>query len=114
MRKYLFSTGLIGAVTSGYAMLKGSNSQQLTWRVAVAWLSWGLTLALAIGQALDIRAASQGRTVSPDSPIAGHEYKYAGTEKPKAPKLDKAAKKAAKEAEKKDKVFHKILAKQAK
>lgn len=76
MRRYLLGTGLIGALTSGYSLLRGSNEQPFTWRVALAWLSWGITFALSIGMILDIRKASRGERVSEDSPIAGQEAKY--------------------------------------
>ncbi|MGW9113739.1 hypothetical protein [Microbacterium sp. NPDC055683] len=83
MRKYLLGTGLFGAITSGYSLLKGSDDRRFTWRVALAWLSWGITLALAIGEARDIRTASRGGTVADDSPISGKEYKYSGAAKPR-------------------------------
>lgn len=76
MRKYLLGTGIIGAVTSGISLLRGSDEQRFTWRTALAWLSWGVTLALAIGQINDIRRASRGYEVAEDSPIAGKESKY--------------------------------------
>ncbi|WP_156759394.1 hypothetical protein [Microbacterium karelineae] len=76
MRKYLLGTGIIGAVTSGWSLLKGSDAQPFTWRVALAWLSWGITFALSIGMILDIRRASHGGTVSEDSPISGREHRF--------------------------------------
>lgn len=97
MRKYLMGTGLFGAITSGYSLLKGANHKRFTWRVALAWISWAITLLLAIGEARDIRTASHGGAVPEDSPIAGKEYKYAGTPKPgKKQKLDKKQKRAKK------------------
>ncbi|MGO1267528.1 hypothetical protein [Microbacterium gubbeenense] len=77
MRKYLLGTGIIGAITSGWSLLRGSESQAFTWRVALAWLSWAITFSLSIGMILDVRKASHGRAVPDDSPIAGSEYKYA-------------------------------------
>lgn len=77
MRKYLLGTGIIGAVTSGWSLLKGSDQQDFTWRVALAWLSWGITFALSLGMILDVRRASRGELVSADSPISGNERKYA-------------------------------------
>lgn len=76
IRKYLSGTGLIGTLTSGYALLKGANAQRFTWRTALGWLSWVITFALTIGTILDIRKASHGRPVSDDSPIKGREGKY--------------------------------------
>ncbi len=77
MRKYLFGTGIIGAVTGGLSMLKAiREGEPFTWRTALAWLSWGITLALAIGTIVDARRASTGHLAPPDSPVAGHEKKY--------------------------------------
>lgn len=76
MSKYVAGTGIIGVVISGLSMLRGSEEQQFTWRVAVAWLSWALTLALSIGLMRDIRKAERGDDVDEDSPIFGREHKY--------------------------------------
>lgn len=76
MSKYVAGTGIIGVVVSGLSMIRGSDEQPFTWRVALSWLSWALTLVLAIGMMLDIRKASRGGTVDDDSPIAGKEEKY--------------------------------------
>jgi len=91
MRKYLLGTGIIGAITSGYSLLRGADQQPFTWRVALAWLSWAITFALSLGMILDIRKASKGGTVSDDSPIAGSEYKYVrgGTKPGTKPKKSK-------------------------
>lgn len=56
MRKYVFGTGIIGAVTTGLAMLRETrDGQPFTWRTALIWASWGITLALAIGAIVDVR-----------------------------------------------------------
>lgn len=76
MRKYLFGTGIIGAFTSGLALLRGLREEErFTWRVALAWLSWGVTLALAIGAIVDVRRASTGHIIDDDSPVHGKEAK---------------------------------------
>lgn len=76
MRKYLFGTGLISAVTSGVALLRGARGDvPFTWRQALAWLSWGITLALSIGTLIDIYRASRGHLIATDSPIHGDEEK---------------------------------------
>jgi len=76
MRKYLFGTGIIGAVTSGMTLLRGlREGERFTWRTALAWLSWGITLALAIGAIVDTRRASTGHILAADSPVAGKEPK---------------------------------------
>lgn len=76
MRKYLFGTGIISAVTSGLALLRGLRGDvPFTWRQALAWLSWGITLALSIGTIVDTYRASRGRIISTDSPVSGSEEK---------------------------------------
>ncbi len=70
MRKYLFGTGLISAVMGGVTLLRSLRSEEtFTWRTALAWLSWGITLALAIGSVVDTRRASRGRLIATDSPV---------------------------------------------
>lgn len=76
MRRYLFSTGLVSAIVGGVTLLRGlRESEPFTWRTALAWLSWGITLALAVGAVVDTRRASRGRLVAGDSPVHGDEEK---------------------------------------
>jgi hypothetical protein len=76
MRKYLFGTGLIGAITGGMTLLRDLRSDSpFTWRTALAWISWGIAVVLAVGAITDVYRASRGGTVDPDSPIAGKERK---------------------------------------
>jgi fructose-specific phosphotransferase system IIC component len=56
MRRYIFGTGIIGAVTTGLAMLRDAREgEPFTWRTALIWLSWGIMVALAIGAIVDRR-----------------------------------------------------------
>lgn len=76
MRKYLFGTGLITAVIGGVTLLRGMRSEEtFTWRTALAWLSWGITLALAIGSVVDARRAARGELIATDSPVYGKKEK---------------------------------------
>ena len=76
MRKYIFGTGLLSAITSGLTLLRSLRSNEpFTWRAALGWLSWGITLALAIGSIVDTRRAGRGRLVAGDSPISKGEQK---------------------------------------
>lgn len=71
MRKYLFGTGLITAVMGGISLLRGLRSEdRFTWRIALAWLSWAISLALVIGTIVDTRRASMGKLIDTDSPVA--------------------------------------------
>lgn len=87
--RYLFSTGLFAAVTAGISLLRGTREAPITWRAVLAWLSWGITLALAIGAVIDTRRDEQGYGVASDSPLAPVQAK-------RARKAEKAAAKAGK------------------
>lgn len=74
MRKYIFGSGLFSAITAGMTLLRSARSEeQFTWRTALAWVSWGITLALAIGAVVDTRRASRGKLIDGDSPLSGNE-----------------------------------------
>lgn len=76
MRKYVFGTGILGAITGGMSLLRALRDREpFTWRTALAWLSWGITLALAIGAIVDTRRASRGAELADDSPVAGKAEK---------------------------------------
>lgn len=89
--RYLFGTGLIGAITAGISLLRGSRETPVTWRAVLAWVSWGITLALAIGTIVDMRRDERGIAVAADSPIARVQEK-------RAKKVQKQADRAAKKA----------------
>lgn len=74
--RIFFGSGLLSSITSGLALLRGARDDApFTWRQALAWLSWGITLALAIGSVVDARRASQGKLIPTDSPVHGDEQK---------------------------------------
>ena len=76
MRTYLFRTGLFSALLGFGTLLRALRSgQPFTWRTGLAWLSWGITLALAIGAIVDTRRAARGGLVPVDSPVSGREQK---------------------------------------
>ena len=49
MRKFLFSGIIWSALFSGITTLKVTTSGPRDWRLALKWIAWGLTLAIAIG-----------------------------------------------------------------
>ncbi|GAA5208147.1 hypothetical protein [Microbacterium kyungheense] len=76
MRKYLFGTGIITAFTGGLTLLRAlRENEPFTWRTALAWASWGISLALAVGAIVDVRRASRGHLIAGDSPVHGREKK---------------------------------------
>jgi len=71
MRRYLFSTGLFSAVLTGFALLRSLREHEpFTWRTALAWLSWGISVTLAVGAVVDTHRARRGQIIPGDSPIA--------------------------------------------
>jgi hypothetical protein len=76
MRKYLFGTGLLTAIMGGITLLRGLRSEEnFTWRTALAWLSWGISLVLAVGAVVDTHRARRGQLIPGDSPVAGKAKK---------------------------------------
>lgn len=75
--RYLFSTGLIAAISAGVSLLRGTREEPLTWRSALSWVSWGITLALAVGAVIDMRRERHGELVDADSPQSVKKAKKA-------------------------------------
>lgn len=53
MRKFIFSSSVIGAVFSGWSTLQTTLRGPRDWRMILMWVSWGVSLAIAIGTVLD-------------------------------------------------------------
>jgi hypothetical protein len=49
MRKYLFNGAIIGSVVGGWAVVQTTRNGPRDWKLALSWISWALTLAIAIG-----------------------------------------------------------------
>lgn len=49
MRRFLFSGSVLSALFSGWGAVKATRSGPRDWRLILMWISWGLTLAIAIG-----------------------------------------------------------------
>lgn len=49
VRKFLFSGSVLSALFSGWGAIKATRSGPRDWRLLAMWISWGLTLAIAIG-----------------------------------------------------------------
>ncbi|GEK85211.1 hypothetical protein LG322_06815 [Microbacterium aerolatum] len=75
--RYLFSTGLVAAISAGVQLLRGTRDEPITWRSVISWLSWGITLALAIGAVVDMRRERRGDHVDADSPQSVKKAKKA-------------------------------------
>lgn len=49
MRRFLFNTTLLGAIFGGVGTLRTTLSGPRDWRLLLAWISWGIAIAIAIG-----------------------------------------------------------------
>ncbi|KQQ51596.1 MULTISPECIES: hypothetical protein [unclassified Plantibacter] len=53
MRKYLFNGSMISAVFGGISALQATRQGPRDWKLILLWLSWGISLALAISTVLE-------------------------------------------------------------
>ncbi len=53
MRKFLFNGAVISAIFSGYSALRATRSGPRDWRLALLWVSWAASTAIAIGNVRD-------------------------------------------------------------
>ena len=59
MRKFIFSTTVLGAIFGGWGVVQQTRSGPRDWRLALMWLSWGLTVAVAIGTVAENARAAE-------------------------------------------------------
>ena len=53
MRKFLFSSGVLTSVFSAVGLVKATRSGPRDWRLALMWVGWGVTVAIAVGTVLE-------------------------------------------------------------
>ena len=49
VRKFLFSSSVITAIFGGWSTIQATRRGPYDWRLALLWLSWAISLAIAIG-----------------------------------------------------------------
>jgi hypothetical protein len=49
MRKFLFNGAMIGVVVGGWHILQATKHGPRDWRLALTWIGWGLSVAVAVG-----------------------------------------------------------------
>lgn len=49
MRRFLFNTTLLSAVVGGWGTIQATRKGPRDWRLILMWLSWGATVAIAVG-----------------------------------------------------------------
>lgn len=49
MRKFLFNTSILSAVFGVWGLAQATRKGPRDWRLILMWVSWGLTVAIAVG-----------------------------------------------------------------
>lgn len=52
MRRFLFSGSVISALMGGMSVVQATRRGPRDWRLVLLWISWAISLALAIGGVL--------------------------------------------------------------
>ncbi|AMM21314.1 hypothetical protein AX769_15740 [Frondihabitans sp. PAMC 28766] len=53
MRKFIFNGAVISGIFSGISALRATKSGPRDWRLALLWVSWAASIAIAIGNVRD-------------------------------------------------------------
>lgn len=53
MRKFIFNGAIISAFFSGFSALRATKSGPRDWRLALLWVSWAASTAIALGNVVD-------------------------------------------------------------
>ena len=53
MRKYIFSGTLISAVIGGWGTLQTTRKGPRDWRLILMWVSWAITVVIAVDSVLE-------------------------------------------------------------
>jgi hypothetical protein len=49
MRRFLFNTSVISSLFGVIGVVQSTRRGPRDWRLVLAWISWGLTVAIAVG-----------------------------------------------------------------
>lgn len=49
MRRFLFNTSIISALFGVIGVIQATRRGPRDWRLILMWISWGLTVAIAVG-----------------------------------------------------------------
>ncbi|MGY6497583.1 MAG: hypothetical protein ACXIUP_05085 [Microcella sp.] len=53
MRKYLMNGAVLSSVFGAVGVLKASKQGPRDWRLALMWVSWGISVAIAVGTVME-------------------------------------------------------------
>ncbi|MET0302469.1 MAG: hypothetical protein ABW040_00330 [Microbacteriaceae bacterium] len=49
MRKFIFNSSVVSALFGAVGVLKTTKEGPRDWRLILMWISWGITVAIAVG-----------------------------------------------------------------
>jgi len=52
MRKFLFNSAMIGVVAGGWNIVQATRHGPRDWRLALTWIGWGISVAVAVGNVM--------------------------------------------------------------
>lgn len=53
MRKFILNTSVLSAVASAWGVVQATRSGPRDWRLALMWVSWGISVAIAVGTVIE-------------------------------------------------------------
>jgi hypothetical protein len=53
VRKFLFNTAVLSALFSAFGVVQSTRKGPRDWRLALMWVSWAASLAIAIGTVVE-------------------------------------------------------------
>jgi hypothetical protein len=60
VRKYIFSGTFLSAVFGGLGALQTTRKGPRDWRLILMWISWGLSVAIAVGTVIEDTNNAEG------------------------------------------------------
>jgi hypothetical protein len=59
MRKFIFNTSILSALFGVWGVAQATRKGPRDWRLILMWVSWGLTVAIAVGTVITEANASR-------------------------------------------------------
>ena len=53
MRRFIFNTHVLGAVAGAWGPIQATRHGPRDWRLALLWVGWGLSVAVAVGTVVE-------------------------------------------------------------
>lgn len=53
MRRFIFNGAVLGAAFSAVSVINASRNGPRDWRLALMWVSWGISVVVAVGTVIE-------------------------------------------------------------